>query len=46
MHQNMSLGSNGVDRKHSLQKILTRHWGTNFCINCTSLTRFALSFVW
>jgi len=42
----MSLGSNGVDRKHSLQKILTRHWGTNFCINCTSLTRFALSFMW
>ena len=24
MHQNMSLGSNGVDREHSLQKILTR----------------------
>jgi len=46
MHQNMSLGSNGVDREHSLQKILTRHRGTNFCINCTSLTRLALSFVW
>ena len=38
-HQNMSLGSNGVDREHSLQKILTRHRCTNFCINCTSLAR-------
>jgi len=45
MHQNMSLGSNGVDREHSLQKILTRHHCTNFCINCTSLARFAPSFV-
>jgi hypothetical protein len=44
-HQNMSLGSNGVDREHSLQKILTRHRCTNFCINCTSLARFAPSFV-
>src|SRR6185295_4300331 len=24
-------------------KILTRHHGTNFCINCTSLARFAPS---
>jgi len=46
MHQNVSLGSNGVDREQSLQKILIRHRGTNFCINCTSLTYFALSFVW
>ena len=45
MHQNMSLGLNGVDRERSLQKILTRHRGTNFCINCTSLVRFAASFV-
>ena len=45
MHQNMSLGSNGVDREHSLQKILTRHRCTNFCISCTSLARFAPSFV-
>ena len=45
-YQNMSLGSNGVDRECSLWKILTGHHGTNFCINCTSLARFALSFVW
>ena len=44
-HQNMSLGSNSVDREHSLQKILTRHHGLNFCINCTSLACFAASFV-
>src|SRR6185436_18240173 len=41
----MSLGSNGVDRERSLQKILTRHQGTNFCINCTSWARFAQSFM-
>ena len=41
MHQNMSLGSNGVDQERSLQKFLTRHRGTNFCINCNSLARFA-----
>ena len=46
MHQNMSLESNGMDREHLLQKILTKHRGTTFCINCTSLARFALSFVW
>ena len=44
-HQKMSLGSNGVDRERSLQKILTRHRGTNFCINCTSLARFAQIFM-
>jgi hypothetical protein len=33
-HQNMSLQSYGVDRKRSLQKILTRLRGMNFCINC------------
>src|SRR6185436_15448259 len=38
-HQNMSLGSNGVDWVHSLRKILMRHHGTNFCINCTCSTR-------
>src|SRR6185503_7056646 len=43
-HQNMSLGSNSVDRERSLQKILTRHCGLNFCINCTSLACFAASF--
>src|SRR6185295_359934 len=35
--QNMSFGSNGVDREHSLRKVLARHRGMNFCINCTSL---------
>ena len=44
-HQNMSLGSNGMDRVHSLWKILMRLRGKNFCINCTSSTRFAQSFV-
>ena len=39
MHQNVSLGANGVDR---VRKILTRLRGTNFC---TSLARFAPSFV-
>ena len=41
----MSLGSNGADRKRSLREIITRHRGTNFCINCTSLARFVASFV-
>jgi hypothetical protein len=45
MHQNMSLGSNGVDRVRSLRKIPIRHRGMNFCINCTSSARFVLSFV-
>ena len=35
-HQNMSLGSNGVDRVRLLPKIPMRVRGTNFCINCTS----------
>ena len=42
MHQNISLGSNGVDRVPSLQKLLTWLRGTNFC---TSSARFAPSFV-
>ena len=42
-HQNMSLDSNGVDRERLLRKFLTTHRGTNFCINCTSLARFASS---
>src|SRR6185503_13415827 len=42
MHQNMSLGSNGVHRVGSLRKILTRLRGTNFC---TSSACFAQSFV-
>ena len=43
--QNMSLGSNGVDRERSLRKIQERNRGMKFCINCTSLARFAPSFV-
>ena len=39
-HQNFRSGSNGMDRERSLWKILTRHRGTNFCINCTSVVRF------
>src|SRR6185312_11036426 len=31
MHHNVSLGSNGVDRMCSLQKIPTRLHDTNFC---------------
>jgi hypothetical protein len=42
MHQNVSLGSHGVDRVCSLRKIPTRLRGTNFC---TSSARFAPSFV-
>ena len=38
----MGLGSNGLDRLHSLRKIPTQLRGTNFC---TSLARFALTFV-
>src|SRR6185503_9543449 len=42
MHQNISLGSNGVDRVRSLQKILMHLRGSNIC---TSSARFAPSFV-
>ena len=42
MHQNISLGSNGMDRVRSLQKIPRRLRGMNFC---TSSARFAPSFV-
>ena len=41
-HEYMSLGSNGVDRVHSLQIILTRLRSMNVC---TSSVRFATSFV-
>src|SRR6185312_7879297 len=37
-HQNMRLGSNSVDRERSLQKILTRQCGLNFCINCSGMS--------
>src|SRR6185312_11361727 len=42
MHQNGSLGSNGLDRVCLLRKIPTRLRVTNFC---TSSARFAPSFV-
>jgi hypothetical protein len=42
MHQNISLGLNGVDRVRSLRKIPKRLRGTNFC---TSLARYPPSFV-
>ena len=42
MHQNVSLGSNGVDRVRSLRKIQTRLRGMNFW---TSSARFASGFV-
>ena len=42
-HENMSLGSNYVDRERSLRKFLIRHRGMNFCINCSSLECFASS---
>ena len=44
-HQNMSLGSNKMDRVHSLQQIPMRLRGMNFCINCTNSACFAPSFV-
>ena len=44
-HQNMSLGTNGVDLMRSLRKIPTWLRGTNFCINCTSSQCFAPSFM-
>ena len=43
--QYMSLGTNGVGRVHSLRKIPKWLHGTNLCINCTSSTHFAPSFV-
>ena len=42
MHQNVSLGSNVVDRVCSLRKIPSRLRGTSFC---TSSARFATKFV-
>src|SRR6185503_17935610 len=41
-HQNMSLGSNGVDRVRSLRNDSTQLHGMNFC---TSSERFAPSFI-
>ena len=45
-HQNMSLESNGVGQVHSLWKIPKRLHVTNLCINCTTSTSFAPSFVY
>ena len=42
-HQNMSLGSNGVDWVRSLQKILTWLRATYFSINCTNSLCFGPS---
>ena len=44
-HQNISLGSDGVDRLDLLQKILTQLCGLNFCINCNSSAWFEPSIV-
>ena len=44
-HQNMSLGSNGVDQVRLLRKITTWLRGMNLCINCTSSVCFATSFM-
>ena len=43
MHQNMSLGSNGLNQVRWLRKITKRLRGKNFCINCTSSVCFATS---
>jgi hypothetical protein len=43
--QNMSCGSNGLDRVCSLQKILMQPRLANLCVNGTSSARFALTFV-
>ena len=45
IHQNISLGSYGLDQVRSLRKTPTRLRGTNFCTNCTSSARFAPSFI-
>ena len=44
-HENMSLGSNGVDWVCSLRKISTLLRGTSLCINCTSSHCFESSFM-
>ena len=44
-HQNMSLGSDGVDRVDLLQKILMQLCGLNFCINFNSSAHFEPSIV-
>jgi len=44
-HQNMSLGSDGIDILDLLQKILTQLCGLNFCINYNCSARFEVSIV-
>ena len=44
-HQNMSLGSNGVDWVRSLRKIPAWLRGMYYCINCTSSHYYAPSFM-
>ena len=44
-HQNMSLGSNGVDWVCALWTISTQLCGMNFCINCTSSACVVPSFM-
>ena len=44
-HQNMSLGSDGIDILDLLQKIITQLCGLNFCINYNSSARFEVSIV-
>ena len=44
-HQNMCLGSDGVDRVDLLQKILMQLCGLKFCINYNSSARFEPSIV-
>jgi hypothetical protein len=43
--ENMSFGSNGVDRVRSLRKILTRLRLANLCVKGTSSASFASTFV-
>ena len=45
MHENMSLGSNGVDWLCSLRKFPTWLRGTSLCIDCTSSHCCASSFM-
>ena len=44
-HQNMSLGSDGVDRVRLLRTVPMRLHGTNLCINSTISAHFASSFM-
>jgi hypothetical protein len=41
MRQNMSFGSNGVDRERSLRKVRTQLRLANLCVNGASSASFA-----